>query len=38
MFSKFNLLPSRELDENAQIPDQSILDLSRIAARRTIAK
>ena len=38
MSSRLNLLPPREPDENAQIPGRSILDLGRIAARRTIAE
>jgi hypothetical protein len=38
MSSKLNLFPSREPDENAQIPNRSILDLGRIAARRTITE
>jgi hypothetical protein len=38
MSFKLNLLPSREPDENTQIPGQSILDLDRIATRRTIAE
>ena len=38
MSSRLIFLPSRDPNENAQIPGRSILYLSRIAARRTIAK
>ena len=38
MFVRFTFFSSRELNENAQISSRSILNLGRIAARRTIAK
>jgi hypothetical protein len=38
MSFKLIFLPSRESNENAQIPGRSILYFGRIAARRTIAK